>query len=330
MQNTHEVAQSVAPDARIVYVDNDPLVLVHARALMAQGDGRGPTTHVSADYHDPELILAEAEKVLDFSQPVGVMFMGVMGYEPDLAVVASIVNKVMAATPSGSYLVLWDGTNTTPAVVEGAERLAQSGGVPYILRSPDDIGTGLPTADSVHDVAQGIAPESRIVYVDNDPLVLSHARALLTSSDEGATAYIDADVREPEKILADSAVRSTLDWSRPIALQLVAIMHFVEDHEDPYGIVNRLVSALPSGSYLVLSHATFDPLDPETIAAMNAINEGIKPRFSPRTLDEVTTFFTGLELLAPGIVSVSDWRPEPGPRPTAAEATGYGAVARIP
>jgi S-adenosyl methyltransferase len=193
-----------------------------------------------------------------------------------------------------------------------------------------DIGTGLPTADNVHDVAQGIAPESRIVYVDNDPLVLSHARALLTSSDEGATAYIDADVRDPEKILTDPAVRSTLDWSQPIALQLVAIMHFVEDREDPYGIVNRLVSALPSGSYLMLSHATFDPLDPETIAAMNAINENIRPRFSPRTLDEVATFFAGLELLTPGIVSVSDWRPGPGPRPTPAEATGYGAVARVP
>ena len=141
MQNTHEVAQAVTPDARIVYVDNDPLVLVHARALMAQADGRGPTTHVSADYHDPELILAEAEKVLDFSQPIGVMFMGVMGYEPDLKVVASIVNKVMDAAPSGSYLVLWDGTDTTPAVVEGAERLAQSGGVPYILRSPAEIGS---------------------------------------------------------------------------------------------------------------------------------------------------------------------------------------------
>jgi hypothetical protein len=141
MQNTHEVAQAVAPDSQIVYVDNDPLVLVHARALMAQTGGQGGTTHVDADYHNPELILAEAEKVLDFSQPIGVMFMGVMGYEPDLGVVASIVNRVMAAAPSGSYLVLWDGTNTTPAVVAGAARLAQSGGVPYILRSPEEIGS---------------------------------------------------------------------------------------------------------------------------------------------------------------------------------------------
>jgi hypothetical protein len=202
--------------------------------------------------------------------------------------------------------------------------LAAEAGVRQFL----DIGTGLPTAHNVHDVAQSVAPESRIVYVDNDPLVLVHARALLTSSAQGATAYIDADARNPEKILADPALRTTLDFSQPVALLLVAILHFIEDHEDPYSIVNQLVAALPAGSYLVLSHATFDPLDPETIAAMNGVNQGIKPKFCPRPLTEVSRFFDGLELLEPGIVSVSDWRPEPGPRPTAAEATGYGAVAR--
>ena len=203
--------------------------------------------------------------------------------------------------------------------------LAAEAGVRQFL----DIGTGLPTANNVHDVAQGVAPESRIVYVDNDPLVLTHARALLTSSEQGATAYIDADVRDPDRILDDPAVKDTLDWSRPVALLLVAVLHFVEDGDDPYAIVRKLVGALPAGSYLVLSHATFDPLDPETIAAMNAVNEGIKPQFCPRTLAEVSRFFEGYDLLEPGIVSVSDWRPGPGPRPTPAEATGYGAVARI-
>ncbi len=202
--------------------------------------------------------------------------------------------------------------------------LAREAGIRQFL----DIGTGLPTANNVHDVAQSIAPESRIVYVDNDPLVLTHARALLTSSDEGATAYIDADVRNPDRILLDPAVQDTLDLSQPVALLLVAILHFVEDDDDPYGIVQKLFTALPAGSYLVLSHATFDPLDPETIAAMNAVNEGITPKFCPRTFSEVSRFFDGLDLLEPGIVSVSDWRAAPGPRPTAAEATGYGAVAR--
>ena len=141
MQNTHEVAQAIAPETQVVYVDNDPLVLVHARALLSQTPGRGRTTHVDADYHDPDLILAEARTVLDFSQPVAVLFMGVLGYEPDLKVASAIVHRVVDATPSGSYLSLWDSTNTTPAVVEGAEKLAQSGGVPYILRSPDEIGS---------------------------------------------------------------------------------------------------------------------------------------------------------------------------------------------
>jgi hypothetical protein len=205
--------------------------------------------------------------------------------------------------------------------------LAAEAGIRQFL----DIGTGLPTANNVHDVAQDIAPESRIVYVDNDPLVLAHARALLTSSAEGMTAYIDADVRDPEKILTDPAVLETLDFTRPIALLLVAILHFVEDHEDPWGIVRRLVEALPPGSFLVLSHATFDPLDPETIAAMDGMMKSSRPRFSPRSRDEVGRFFEGLDLLTPGLVSPPDWRPAPGPgpRPTPAEATGYAAVARV-
>ncbi|MEU7611785.1 SAM-dependent methyltransferase [Micromonospora sp. NPDC049204] len=141
MQNTHAVAQSVAPESRIVYVDNDPMVLVHARALLASTTSEGVTTYVPADYHDPEAILAEAARTLDFDKPIAVMYMGVLGYEPDLDVARSIVGRTMDAMPSGSHLVLWDGTNTSPAVVSGAERLAQSGGVPYILRSPEDLAS---------------------------------------------------------------------------------------------------------------------------------------------------------------------------------------------
>ncbi|MDR7276677.1 SAM-dependent methyltransferase [Catenuloplanes atrovinosus] len=138
MQNTHEVARGVAHEARVVYVDNDPMVLAHARTLL---DGGGATRYVHADYHEPERILAEAATALDFREPIAVMFMGVMGYEPDLAVVRSIVARMMADTVPGSHLVLWDGTNTTPAVVEGARRLAESGGVPYVLRSPEELAT---------------------------------------------------------------------------------------------------------------------------------------------------------------------------------------------
>jgi hypothetical protein len=139
MQNTHEVAQGIAPESRIVYVDNDPMVLVHARAMLDGTTAQGVTTYVPADYHDPELILEEAARVIDFDQPVAVMFMGVLGYEPDLNEVRSIVNRAMSRAVPGSHLVLWDGTNTTPAVVEGAQKLADSGGVPYILRSPAEL-----------------------------------------------------------------------------------------------------------------------------------------------------------------------------------------------
>ncbi|MEU8327495.1 SAM-dependent methyltransferase [Micromonospora sp. NPDC048839] len=155
MQNTHAVAQSVAPESRVVYVDNDPMVLVHARALLASTTSEGVTTYVPADYHDPERILAEAAQTLDFDKPIAVMYMGVLGYEPDLDVVRSIVGRTMDAMPSGSHLVLWDGTNTSPAVVSGAERLAQSGGVPYILRSPDELASCF---DGLTVVEPGLVP----------------------------------------------------------------------------------------------------------------------------------------------------------------------------
>jgi hypothetical protein len=155
MQNTHEVAQRIAPESRVVYVDNDPLVLVHARALLTSTPAQGRITYVDADYHDPDRILAGAREALDFAEPVGVMFMGVMGYEPDLDTVRSIVRRVVDAVPSGSYLVFWDGTNTSAAVVRGAERLAESGGVPYLLRSPDRLARCF---DGLELVEPGLVP----------------------------------------------------------------------------------------------------------------------------------------------------------------------------
>ncbi|AYY15515.1 SAM-dependent methyltransferase [Actinobacteria bacterium YIM 96077] len=139
MQNTHEVAQRIAPDSRIVYVDNDPLVLAHARALLADTTPDGVTAYVDADYHNPDVILADARNVLNFNRPVAVMFMGVLGYVSDFEEMRSIVSRLIDPFPSGSYLVLWDGTDTGPAVVEGGEKLAEAGGVPYHLRSPEQL-----------------------------------------------------------------------------------------------------------------------------------------------------------------------------------------------
>ncbi|WP_026313933.1 SAM-dependent methyltransferase [Actinomadura flavalba] len=152
MQNTHEIA----PDAGVVYVDNDPLVLVHARALLTGGEGR--TTYLHADYHEPRRILAEAAAMLDFDRPVAAMFMGVLGYEPDLDAVRDIVATVVDALAPGSFLVLWDGTNTSPSVVAGADRLAESGGVPYVLRAPDELASCFA---GLEPVEPGLVPITR-------------------------------------------------------------------------------------------------------------------------------------------------------------------------
>jgi S-adenosyl methyltransferase len=194
-----------------------------------------------------------------------------------------------------------------------------------------DIGTGLPSANNVHEVAQGVVPSCRVVYVDNDPIVLAHARALLTSSPEGKTAYIHADLRDPEKILDDPATRDTLDFTEPVALMLVAILHFVPDADDPRRVIQTLLGALPRGSYVAASHTTGEH-DPDTLAgAGHAYSErGVSGQI--RTSEEFADLvFAGLEMADPGVVLVSDWRPQgTGPRPLASEVNTYGGVARKP
>jgi hypothetical protein len=220
------------------------------------------------------------------------------------------------------------------AAVENRRFLRRA--VDYLVREAGirqflDIGTGLPSSNNTHQVAQAIAPESRIVYVDNDPLVLVHARALLTSSSEGATAYLDADIRSPEKILADPELHATIDLSKPTALMIVAVLHFVPDEDEPLRAVAKLTAAMPSGSYLVLTHATNDYMPPETSAAVNEADTRTRVSFQFRTKDQFAEFLAGTDLVEPGIVSVAEWRAEneEQPRPTAAEAAVYGAVARI-
>ncbi|WP_031476829.1 SAM-dependent methyltransferase [Streptomyces bicolor] len=178
-----------------------------------------------------------------------------------------------------------------------------------------DVGTGLPTVDNTHEVAQRMAPESRIVYVDNDPLVLAHARALLTSTPEGVTAYEDLSLYEPEKIL--EAASRTLDLSRPTALILSGILGHVADYDQARDIVRGLLAGLPSGSYLSLNEGSRGT-DPAYEQAQDAYNEtGAVPYFL-RPVDQIAGYFEGLDLVDPGIVSVPLWRPEPSdedPRP---------------
>jgi S-adenosyl methyltransferase len=181
--------------------------------------------------------------------------------------------------------------------------LAGEAGVRQFL----DIGTGLPSANNTHEVAQSAAPESRIVYVDNDPMVLVHARALLASRPEGATAYIDADLRDAGRIVAGA--RRLLDFSQPVAVMLVAILHFIPDSADPYRIVAGLVDAVAPGSYLVISHPASDIDSGVTVGMAERLNKLMAQKGTMRDHAGVSRFFDGLDLVSPGIVRVPAWRP---------------------
>jgi hypothetical protein len=194
-----------------------------------------------------------------------------------------------------------------------------------------DIGTGLPTTSNVHEIAQRVAPSARVVYVDNDPLVLAHARALLSSAPEGRTAYIHADLRNPAAILSDPVTRDVLDFSQPIALITVGILHFLEQGDQPEEILATLLGALPSGSYLTASHFTAEH-DPASVGAGETTFRGAGLRGELRdSSDFARLAFSGLDLVPPGVELVSEWRPQgTGPRPKPSEVNCYGGVARKP
>ena len=200
--------------------------------------------------------------------------------------------------------------------------LAREAGIRQFL----DIGTGLPTANNTHEVAQRVAPEARIVYVDNDPVVLVHARALLTSTPEGATDYLDADLREPDKILREAA--RTLDFTQPVAITLLGVVHHVTDTDQAHAIVQRLLDAVPSGSYLVISHTTSTVTGAAMEEAVRLWNEAGSVPIVIRSPKELARFFERLELVEPGVVSTTRWRPDPGTYRN--EVDEYCAVGRKP
>jgi len=203
--------------------------------------------------------------------------------------------------------------------------LAREAGIRQFL----DIGTGLPTADNTHEVAQRVAPESRIVYVDNDPLVLTHARALLTSTPQGVTRYIDADLREPDSIL--EAASKTIDLTEPVALMLMGIIGHVGDYDEARSIVRRLLDALPSGSHLALNDGT-NVISKAFAEAQEGYNQSGAVPYHLRSPEQIAGFFAGLELVEPGVVSCPRWRPDPaeaaGGLP--AEVDAFGGVGRKP
>jgi hypothetical protein len=189
-----------------------------------------------------------------------------------------------------------------------------------------DIGTGLPTADNTHEVAQRIAPDSRIVYVDNDPIVLAHARALLTSTPEGATAYLQADARDPQAILREAA--AMLDFRQPVAVILLALVHFLPDSDHPGQIISTIMDALAPGSFLTLTSATRDiDTDRMTRATAEFNEQRVAAQFIPRTHAELSRYFDGLEMVEPGLVPVPKWRGEEG---AGEPVLVYGGIGRKP
>ncbi|GAA3376266.1 SAM-dependent methyltransferase [Streptomyces sannanensis] len=233
------------------------------------------------------------------------------------------VDRAVGDQVTGMYPSIGEVARADRAFLGRAVRyLAAEAGIRQFL----DIGTGLPTAENTHEVAQRVAPESRIAYVDNDPIVLTHARALLTSSPEGATAYIDADAHHPEGILR--AIEPTLDPKRPVAVMMLGILNFILDTAAARSVVKTLMDAVPSGSHLVLTHPTLELGGEGNAEAMRFWNENATPPITARSREEFESFLEGLEVLEPGIVSCALWRPDEGAE--GAPVAQFGAVARKP
>ncbi|MGK4907091.1 SAM-dependent methyltransferase [Streptomyces albus] len=221
---------------------------------------------------------------------------GKTNFPPD----REVAEKLLAAFPG-----FRNAARANRAFMHRAARYLARIGVHQFL----DIGTGIPTSPNLHEVVQSLVPQARVVYADNDPIVLTHARALLTGSAEGRTAYVEADITDPDSILDSAQVRETLDFDRPIALCLVGLMHYITDERDPYGIVRHLVEALPPESYLVLSQCTPDFAPEEWEEAMVVYKQD-GGSAQVRSREEIARFFDGLELIEPGIEVPHRWHPD--------------------
>ena len=248
-----------------------------------------------------------------------------LGGKDNFAADRAVADKVIAAWPGMRV----SARENRKFLGRAVQYLAGEAGIDQFL----DIGSGLPTASNVHEVAQAINPAARVVYVDNDPLVLVHARALLTSSPEGKCAYIQADLRQPETILNAPATRETLDFDRPIALILASVVHFLLPEDEPARIIKTLVDALPSGSYVAASHGSAEYGTQEEADVIIRLITASGVRIATRdSSDFAELVFDGLSLVAPGVVLLPEWRPNPngGPRPGAREVGSNAGVARKP
>jgi O-methyltransferase involved in polyketide biosynthesis len=241
-----------------------------------------------------------------------------LGGEDNYPADRMVGDQVMAMFPDITRLARADRAFLGRAV----RYLAAGAGIRQFL----DIGTGLPTAGNTHEVAQAIAPESRVVYVDNDPLVLVHARALLTSTPAGATSYVDADLRDTGTILDRAA--ATLDFSRPVTLMMLGILGQIPDSDQPESVIARLMSPMAPGSYLAFSDGT--DTSATFTEAVRHYNENSASTYHPRSPERITSFFAGLDLVEPGVVELSRWRPDGTSGQDADEVPGLCGVARKP
>ena len=271
----------------------------------ANGNGpEGPALDVAVDTS-----VAHPARVYDYW----------LGGKDNFAADREAAERVLAVSPG----LRWRIQANRRFLARAVRYLAEDAGIRQFL----DIGTGIPSANNTHQVAQEAAPDARIVYVDNDPIVLSHARALLTSGPRGATQYVHGDAREPGPIIESAA--ETLDFGQPVALMLIGVLHLIQDSEDPWGLVAWLMAQLPAGSYLAISHPAID-IAPGQAEAQRRYNERVSTPQTLRGHDQVARFFEGLELVEPGLVYVHAWRP--GEFDTAPEGatSAWGGVARKP
>jgi S-adenosyl methyltransferase len=225
-----------------------------------------------------------------------------LGGKDNFAADREAAEEAIAASPG----IVADAQANRAFLARSVRFLARERGVRQFL----DIGTGLPSTPNTHEVAQGIDPAARVVYVDNDPIVVAHARAMMVSGPDGSVDYVDADLRDPALIL--KAAARTLDLNRPVALMVLLILHLIPDADGPHEVVRSLLAGLPEGSYLVLSHPASD-IRPDSVAEMTRkMNQRLKgPKATVRDHDQTSRFFDGLELVAPGVVEPPQWRPDP-------------------
>jgi len=269
----------------------------------------------------PDDPACEAGPLIDASRPHSARIWNYwLGGKDNYAIDREVGDQVAEMLPS----IVRQAREDRAFLARAVRYLADKEGIRQFL----DIGTGLPTVDNTHEVAQRIAPESKIVYVDNDPMVLTHARALLTSSPKGRCDYLDADLRDPGRILDGAS--GTLDFGQPIALMLLGVLHHLTDDQEAHDVVGQLVEALPSGSFVAVNHATNKVHGKASDDAAAHWNEFGKPALKLRSVEQIAAFFDGLELVEPGVVSCSQWNVEASPWGECDEVDEFCGVGRKP